>query len=326
MQSVYYISHNVCGKYNNAALMHYGVKGMKWGIRHDPERKGRKPRALSAYEKSLAASYRKRNKNISKEAAAEEVRRQTRNRRAIAIGAAVLTGAALGYVAYRTHGRMVADNIIKAGHTLQTVHNHPELIQNGEKFYTAADRADKWKYLAAFSQNHDPKVPGEFKKRITMKAASNIRVAGLKTGEKTFNELRKVDPEFAKATAGESWRHFNTYKLLGEPRKETKIYIDKLKSMGYDGIADINDRTGWKTRAHILFGNEKITDIKVHDIVAGDVKKAQVKRIGVETLQAWSSDPWNVVLGGATAGTVGLSYESKRHEKWLQDQKKGKSK
>lgn len=32
--------------YESNYLSHHGVKGMKWGVRHDPERKGRRPRKL----------------------------------------------------------------------------------------------------------------------------------------------------------------------------------------------------------------------------------------------------------------------------------------
>lgn len=36
---------------NDRYLMHYGVKGMKWGIRHDPERKGRETSSLKLSDK-----------------------------------------------------------------------------------------------------------------------------------------------------------------------------------------------------------------------------------------------------------------------------------
>ena len=134
-------------------LYHYGVKGMRWGIRKEIPSGSKKPRPLTAYEKDLARTYRKQYKNITKEEANEAARKSARNKKLIIAGATVVTGAAIGYVAYKTHNRMVADNIIKAGHTMQTVHNHPELIKNGEKFYTAANKTDKWKYMAAFSQN-----------------------------------------------------------------------------------------------------------------------------------------------------------------------------
>lgn len=305
---------------------------MKWGVRKDEKSSStKKPRPLSKSEKQLARSYRKQYKNLSKAEAEEAARRSSRNKKLIITGAAVVTGAALGYVAYKTYNRMAADNIIKAGHTMQTVHNHPEIIANGEKFYTAANKADKWKYLAAFSKNHragDIAQFGQYKKRVTMTASDNIKVAGLKTGRKVYEDLKATNPQFAALEKGKGYRDFNTYRLLGKTNTAANIYIDKLKSMGYDGVADINDRTGWKTNAHILFGNNKITDIKISDIATKEVAKAQVGRTIVETLQA-NSDPYSLIVGGSVAGGLALEYNDYRTEKKLKsinDSRKRKKK
>ena len=150
-----------------------------------------------------------------------------------------------------------------------------------------------------------------------MKASENIKVAGLKTGKQVFNDLKATNPEFASLVKGDSYRDFNTYKLLGKTGKAGNIYIDKLKSMGYDGIADINDRTGWKTNAHILFGNTKLTDIKVHDISTKEVAKAQTGRFFVETLQA-NSDAGSLLVIGSTVGGIGTSYNNYREQQRLQ--------
>ena len=315
--------------YKSDELYHYGVKGMKWGVRHDKQASGiRKKRPLTEYERSLAKSYQRKYKNLSKEDAEEAARIHQRNKKLITIGAAVVTGAAIGYVAYRTHGRLIADNVIKAGHTMQTVHNHPELIKNGEKFYTAADKFDKWKYMSAFSKNHEPNMPGEFKKKITMKASENIKVAGLRTGEKVYKELQATNKQFAANTKGMSYYRFNKYKLLGKADSSANIYINKLKSMGYDGIADINDRTGWKTKAHILFDNSKITDIKVSDITRKEVAKATLGRSLVENLQSYSN-PYYITVGGFTLGTAALSMENDLNDNRLRNlnaKRKGKKK
>lgn len=42
-------------------LMHHGVKGQKWGVRHDPERSGARQRTLAA-----KANYKKANKQYNK--------------------------------------------------------------------------------------------------------------------------------------------------------------------------------------------------------------------------------------------------------------------
>lgn len=47
-------------------LAHYGVKGMRWGIRHDPERSARRRAAREARDKKIAAINRKYDKQYGK--------------------------------------------------------------------------------------------------------------------------------------------------------------------------------------------------------------------------------------------------------------------
>ena len=84
-------------------LIHYGVKGMKWGVRHDPERIGRNraQRADDKYRSKYSETGRKKhNAQWYKTASDEQIRSERRKKAAkkIAIGAAFLLAA--GLVAY----------------------------------------------------------------------------------------------------------------------------------------------------------------------------------------------------------------------------------
>ena len=89
-------------------LIHYGVKGMKWGIRHDPERIGRVKRRDDRYRQEYSKTGSdKHNAQWYKTASDEEIRRERRirNLKRVAVGAAVVAGAAyMGYKVAETAG------------------------------------------------------------------------------------------------------------------------------------------------------------------------------------------------------------------------------
>ena len=75
-------------------LKHYGVKGMKWGIRHDRERSSYRDRKMSKYEDK----YRKKNKdNLSDEEIRQKAEKKYIRRRNIKIASGALVAAYAGY-------------------------------------------------------------------------------------------------------------------------------------------------------------------------------------------------------------------------------------
>lgn len=70
--------------YESNYLSHHGVKGMKWGVRHDPERKGRRPR------KRLPESSGYKHKAAVGEESKQRKGLTAKQKRNIAIGAAAV--------------------------------------------------------------------------------------------------------------------------------------------------------------------------------------------------------------------------------------------
>lgn len=79
-------------------LMHYGVKGMKWGVRHDPERVGR----------NRQSSSKLKNKTKKKRKLSE------RQKRIIKIGA-VVVGSALAYYGGHKVGSIITEKYLSDG-------------------------------------------------------------------------------------------------------------------------------------------------------------------------------------------------------------------
>ena len=267
--------------YNNLIsqdyLMHYGVKGMKWGVRHDPERTGR--------NSSNQSNKSKKSKKMSP-------------RTKVLLGAAVVAGSlALGVAGRKgiiAYGKLYADNIIEAGATLRRVTQNPEGVAKGDMGFFADNQFDSDQYKAHVGRpmNMFGMPVGPNKQSVEAKVKKNIRVAGLRTGKKEFKNLYDTDKEFKDIidngygrgvddSLDNKWRMFNTYGLLrknGTYSKETQTFINRLKSKGYDGIADINDRkySGFDTRAHVLFNyKDKIGDVKITNMSDSDISAAK---------------------------------------------------
>ena len=104
---------------SNDYLIHHGVKGMKWGVRHDPERKGRKNKSgykepskkeVSRYRNEMIKKYSKNKKqrDFYKNATDEEIRRdihrkQTMKKILIGVGVGASVAAIAGgvFLAYK---------------------------------------------------------------------------------------------------------------------------------------------------------------------------------------------------------------------------------
>lgn len=305
---------------------------MKWGIRHDPEPTGR---FRSGSYSTSTRRFRSGSHNTptgrfssgSNSAPKRKKKRGFDKAAKILLGAAAVTGvAAVGiYVGKKRamNGRLVADNIIKAGTTLRHVTQHPETIKNGKRIYAASRKTDAIKYRAMFGESG-----GLLKKSAETVVKKDIRVAGLKTGEEVFNKLYKTDSKFAKEVddmykknapflfnAKGKWEVFNTIAPLKDPnnpnfnRPAYDTFEKALRDKGYHGFADVNDRknSGFNTNAHILFDyKDNIGEVKVTQMSRKDILKAQRQMERHDTMSKYitAENAAYVAAGSALAGTM----------------------
>ena len=307
-------------------LQHFGVKGMKWGVRHDKERSnhGSSSKPQSDYQKRLSKQYQEQH-GISKEEADKYAAEHAKMMKKVLIGAGIAAGLMVGGYAYSKYKREVADDIIRAGKTISTVKMNPDRIINGEKFYTSHKKWDQIKYAGMFGQETVFGFrTGGYKKQITAKTTKDIKIAGVKTSEKLYNQLRATNPSFAKDTMFyKGYKDFGTMGLLGAQDSASKTFIDALRKQGYGGVADINDRkfSGYKTRASIIFDNAPIGDIKVKQLTKNDVTKNLLKSAGIQMVE----DKNGLVLGGSLLATGVASASGYTDKKIRENKKKKKS-
>lgn len=291
---------------DNQYLMHYGVKGMKWGIRKEREAgPSAMPNRRSKYQRYMSRVYRNKY-NVSKHDSDQYAAYRANVMKKALIGAAIVTGGLALYTGYKYHKYVNADQILKKGTTIQSLQLDPTYITKGERFYASHGKLSNQKYIAKYAKQRT--IFGETldtKKRLTAIAGKDIKIAGRKSGAKGYHELRSKNPEFRKLTEGYSgYTHFNRYGMsvsLGD-RKAANMYSDYMKSKGYGGVADINDRmySGYNTKADIYFGgtSSPFKNYKVSDISDSQINQAKKKTNGAFFARAMSHPGTLNILGG----------------------------
>lgn len=218
-------------------LMHYGVKGMKWGVRHDPVSTGRNgysqrdgkvtsaPSSSAARGKSIIDKWGP-GKTTSKKDFINKHRKAIRN---TLIATAALSAAAVVGVNVYKRGLMRSDRILKSGTLVQNI--APPGRDFNVPFYGVNEVADMKYYAKNFTTKDTTESAGRnIATLLTNK--EDVRIAGKKA----------MDKAFAKAYGNNPLKREIFYRRLGALKPAQKQrFFDELKTAGYGGHKDIND-------------------------------------------------------------------------------------
>lgn len=240
-------------------LAHYGVKGMRWGVRKEYEPKGRKKGSsttVTSEKKQLTPEEKKaRNKAIAKK---------------VAIGAAVVAGSIGLYYSYKLNNVIKTGNkqewdmlhevdvsklssegsMFSKGYTFQrvTAGSTEDMLSRGRTFVSYLQK-DNEKYRAAmptyFYQWWKSGIVKDTTPYIqTLKAKTDIRAPSAK---EAYEIMRRMHPEYDTKF---SFRQFMA-NLSNERSQETREFFSELKRLGYNAVPDLND-TGWTEKPLII--------------------------------------------------------------------------
>ena len=243
---------------NQNELYHYGVKGMKWGIRRyqnddgsltnmgkirygvdesgNMSRKGAKlyekhrtqykknPDKISFLEKKYQKTFDKmKNKGLSDLDAGKIASGKVRTAKClVGIGAVTATAlAAVGVARYIEKGR---DITIKAGNEMQTVHREDakKRIAKGKAFYMSFTEQDNTIYSSKlFSHTTAESKVTKFKSK------KDIKIASVKSSRKAFEELMETNPKFRESVMNDKHLRGKTGQKLFEDFQYQLVLRDK---------------------------------------------------------------------------------------------------
>lgn len=217
-------------------LQHHGVKGQRWGVRRYQNADG-----------TLTPAGKRRYDDANTDDTTDTKRGLTdKQKTVIKVGAAFVGTALIAYGGYKISNSRNFDRVIKVGenfyrqgHTNESVDGLNELV------YATFKKRDAKKYAAILDESVSYKI----------KSDKRVKIAGVKTAEKIYDEIVKTNEEFRSHYGHMSYKDFNgslgfankhiieQNKLYNKTLKDTYMspFFDELVSRGYGAIIDTQD-------------------------------------------------------------------------------------
>lgn len=211
---------------NDNYLMHHGVKGMKWGVRHDPIRVGRNrgQRVVDGWNGGKTKTKKERDR-----------RKYIRN--ALFGIAAVSAATVVGLEVYKL-GKMSTDTVLRKGTLAQSV-AISEKTDFGKSFYAATSQDDRRNILKKFSgvlskQAKESGLSGSVHSNMFVND-KNVKIAGRSTMKKAYKSVYGTKKGFFKYA-----RDFNQF-----DQAKREPFMRELKRRGYGGFKDQAGMQKW---------------------------------------------------------------------------------
>lgn len=320
-------------------LVHYGVKGMKWGVRKDRPISKRKQARLDSKAETrrdarVHAEARYIRKGKSPEEAARLVDRNLKIAKIVSVTAGVALTAAAINAGNNYRIKQFTETVIEKGQTLQHIRPDTPNFAMDRRLYATFLKGDQRRYDGLFINHllsarkglegltdeqrkaHGIEVASKIAKH-TLRATERIHAPSQEQAAGLYKEfltgrggsLGREASKWGKQVAKLNYRQFNR-ELVTDGTSRSAQFYDFMKSKGYNAILDANDQffSGFNAKKPIIVFNPDSTLAKAGKTI---VNEQAGKRLGDLQTAGVVAKQLAPLLGiGAGIGT--LNYRGKR--------------
>lgn len=319
--------------------------GVDWAKRKLSSEKAKAKMNAETKDKSkrrLKLEEEYRAKGMSSEEAEVAAYRRAKTEKIIAVTAGVAITAATAYVAYKHYDKTV-DKLIKAGTELQNMSGNSNKGVS-DAFYFSMTKSDNTKYRGIYGGQIANRGQKVYETKIGVTNA--LRVASEKSATKALSDMVNQDPSYKKLLETHLTDSVGRYasdkqnrvisealKSLSKGKVDTKVYnalnmtlvdhslptsssinsgfYNKLKSLGYDAIMDVNDKkfSGYMAQKPMIAFNagSKAAVKSIREVGQDEIAKAAKKGMMNITLKQLTP---SVVGFGGSAGLVAAGQKA----------------
>ena len=320
-------------------LVHYGVKGMKWGVRKDRPISKRKQARLDSKAETrrdarVHAEARYIRKGKSPEEAARLVDRNLKIAKIVSVTAGVALTAAAINAGNNYRIKQFTETVIEKGQTLQHIRPDTPNFAMDRRLYATFLKGDQRRYDGLFINHllsarkglegltdeqrkaHGIEVASKIAKH-TLRATERIHAPSQEQAAGLYKEfltgrggsLGREASKWGKQAAKLNYRQFNR-ELVTDGTSRSAQFYDFMKSKGYNAILDANDQffSGFNAKKPVIVFNPDSTLAKAGKTI---VNEQAGKRLGDLQTAGVVAKQLAPLLGiGAGIGT--LNYRGKR--------------
>lgn len=221
---------------NEIAIMHYGIKGMRWGIRKKEDEvtsakyKARQEKSNEAYSKirkSNMGRLEKKDYDRYKQQGMTNKDARLRARKSRNMKAALLVAGVAGITLASIRAKKIinykyVDSIVKAGTKMQNLNTHnPKAM--GERVFATLGKADKMAYKGMYGPTLKLSSKGKTVYNTTLSATKDIPIASEKSAVNIMRKLASSNSEYSKTLLNDI-RKYN-----GPKTPKTALLLSKAK-------------------------------------------------------------------------------------------------
>lgn len=294
-------------------LAHYGVKGMKWGVRKDDNR----PSSKVTYKEKKSYEYQK--KGLSKSEADAKAARADKIRKTALVVGGVSLASVVAYTAGNHYVKNYVGVNLKSGAMLQNVNDvGGSKPQKEGMLYVSFKNHDNKNYRKKYAWQLSNDLGAKNVYATKLSAVEPIKAPSNAKAKKLYEEFKELEKnkrygDGHSYTRSHDYTEFNRrFNYYGHP-EEKKAFANFMRSKGYNAIVDMNDQNplyGSKKPTILLDSTKSATTVG-HEAISKIPTTEQANRMGTIALIKREAQV-DAIWGAGVAATIGVKNKHKQ--------------